>query len=152
MGAVNSGQPQRPDRPARVEQSDQPQYQLIANDLRARIQRRELPPGAQVPTEKELAGTYDCSRNTVRMALAALANEGLISAGRARAGRTVRRREQFVLAHRVEDELGSARLRGPVRTDPLLIAGPPGGRGRPTGPGSGSAGQVAAAAGRSAHP
>ncbi|SHN32692.1 GntR family transcriptional regulator [Cryptosporangium aurantiacum] len=116
MAAVNGEQPQRPDQPARSEQSpyhDQPQYQVIANDLRARIQRRELPPGAQVPTEKDLAATYGCSRNTVRMALSALANEGLISAGRARAGRTVRRREQFVLTHRVEDELGAARLRGP---------------------------------------
>ncbi|WP_157018294.1 GntR family transcriptional regulator [Cryptosporangium arvum] len=94
-------------------QYDQPQYQVIANDLRARIQRRELPPGAQVPTEKDLAAAYDCSRNTVRMALLALANEGLISAGRARAGRTVRRREQFVLTHRVEEDLGAARFRGP---------------------------------------
>lgn len=109
MAAVNDEQPQRPDQ----SQYDQPQYQVIANDLRARIQRRELQPGAQVPTEKDLAATYHCSRNTVRMALLALANEGLISAGRARAGRTVRRREQFVLTHRVEDELGAARFRGP---------------------------------------
>ena len=109
MAAVNDEQPQRPDQ----SQYDQPQYQVIANDLRARIQRRELSPGAQVPTEKDLAATYHCSRNTVRMALLALANEGLISAGRARAGRTVRRREQFVLTHRVEDDLGAARFRGP---------------------------------------
>ena len=93
--------------------ANQPQYQVIANDLRERIDRRDLPPGSQVPTEKELASTYDCSRNTVRQALQALAHEGLISAGRARAGRAVRRRERFVLTHRVEDELGSARLRGP---------------------------------------
>jgi GntR family transcriptional regulator len=92
---------------------NQPQYQLIANDLRSRIDRRDLPPGAQVPTEKELARTYGCSRNTVRQALQALAHEGLISAGRARAGRSVRRRERFVLTHRIDDELGAARLRGP---------------------------------------
>ncbi|TQS42293.1 GntR family transcriptional regulator [Cryptosporangium phraense] len=90
-----------------------PRYQAIANDLRTQIHRRELAPGDQVPTEKDLAAEYDCSRNTVRMALLALANEGLISAGRARAGRTVRRREQFVLAHRVENDLGATRLRGP---------------------------------------
>ncbi|MFI5956579.1 GntR family transcriptional regulator [Cryptosporangium sp. NPDC051539] len=90
-----------------------PRYQTIANDLRAQIHRRDLAPGDQVPTEKELAAEYRCSRNTVRMALLALANEGLISAGRARAGRTVRRREQFVLAHRVENDLGATRLRGP---------------------------------------
>jgi GntR family transcriptional regulator len=90
-----------------------PQYQLIANALRDRIQRRDLPAGSQVPTEKELAQTYQCSRNTVRMALQTLANEGLISAGRARAGRTVRRPERFALTQRVEAELGATRLRGP---------------------------------------
>jgi GntR family transcriptional regulator len=92
---------------------NQPQYQLIANDLRQQIQGRSLPPGSQVPTEKELARTYDCSRNTVRMALQTLANEGLISAGRARAGRTVRRPERFALTQRVESELGATRFRGP---------------------------------------
>src|SRR5689334_14579099 len=128
MAAVEGDQPQRSGRTqhpdeqpqpviaAFSEQSsfhDQPQYQVIANELRQRIQRGTLPPGAQVPTEKELARTYGCSRNTVRMALLALANEGLISAGRARAGRTVRRRERFVLTQRVDDDLGGARLRGP---------------------------------------
>jgi GntR family transcriptional regulator len=106
MAAVNGDQPQ-PDF------GNRPQYQLIANDLRQRIDRRELPPGSQVPTEKELANSYGCSRNTVRQALQALAHEGLISAGRARAGRSVRRRERFVLTQRVTDELGSTRLRGP---------------------------------------
>jgi GntR family transcriptional regulator len=93
--------------------TEQPLYQMIANDLRHRIQARDLLPGAQVPTEKELAVIYRCSRNTVRMALNALANEGLISVGRARAGRSVRRRDRFVLTHRVEDGVGGTRLRGP---------------------------------------
>jgi GntR family transcriptional regulator len=105
MATVDSDQPQ-PD-------FSQPQYQLIASDLRSRIERRDLPPGSQVPTEKELARVYGCSRNTVRQALQALAHEGLISQGRARAGRSVRRRERFALTHRVEDELGATRLRGP---------------------------------------
>lgn len=122
MAAVDGEQPQRSDQAQHADRSHyadkthdhgQAQYQVIAAELRQRIARRDLPPGSQVPTEKDLASTYGCSRNTVRMALAALANEGLISAGRARAGRTVRRREQFTLTHRVEDDCGSTRLRGP---------------------------------------
>ncbi len=88
---------------ASTDSGEHPIYQAIAHDLRTQIQRRELAPGAQVPTEKQLAKRYEVSRNTVRMALNALTNEGLISAGRARAGRTVRRRDELAWTHQVEN-------------------------------------------------
>jgi GntR family transcriptional regulator len=87
---------------AAVAGGDNPLYQQIANDLRAAIRDLELAPGDQVPTEMDLAQRYGVSRNTARMALNALAHEGLITAGRARAGRLVRRRERMNWTHRVE--------------------------------------------------
>jgi GntR family transcriptional regulator len=89
---------------AAVDGGDNPLYQQIANDLRAAIRDRELAPGDQVPTEMDLAQRYGVSRNTARMALNALAHEGLITAGRARAGRLVRRRERMNWTHRVDRE------------------------------------------------
>jgi len=54
-------------------------YHRIAADLREKIQSGQLPPGARLPTEQEIGTTYGVSRNTVRLALAALANEGSIA-------------------------------------------------------------------------
>ena len=61
-----------------------PLYQQLAALLRAQIYAGELAPNAQVPTESELAGRYDASRNTVRLALALLRTEGLITSQRGR--------------------------------------------------------------------
>jgi len=54
-------------------------YQHIADQLRDAIRSGRLAPGSQLPTEQELGERYDVSRNTVRLALAQLANEGMIS-------------------------------------------------------------------------
>lgn len=53
---------------------------MIAEDLRSKIDSGELPaePGGQLPTEKELQGTYSASRNTVRDAIKFLTQLGLI--------------------------------------------------------------------------
>jgi GntR family transcriptional regulator len=59
-------------------QSD-PLYRRIAAELREAIRTGELPPGGKLPTEQELGGQYGVSRNTVRLALAMLTNEGAIS-------------------------------------------------------------------------
>ena len=56
-----------------------PLYQRIAADLRRAITTGELPPGSQLPTEQELGERYGVSRNTVRLALAQLTNEGVIT-------------------------------------------------------------------------
>lgn len=56
-----------------------PLYQRIAADLRAEIDGGELTPGSRLPTEQDLAARYDVSRNTVRLAMGILANEGVIT-------------------------------------------------------------------------
>ena len=59
-------------------------YRQLADQLRAKIYSGELKPGEQLPTERELTEQFDASRNTVRLALGQLANEGLIVSGRGR--------------------------------------------------------------------
>jgi len=53
-------------------------YQRIAASLRAQITSGELAPGAQLPTEHELAGRHEVSRQTARNALLLLVSEGLV--------------------------------------------------------------------------
>lgn len=53
-------------------------YRRIAEDLRAKIEAGEFPPGKQLPTEKQLMTTYEASRNTVRDAIGWLANHWLV--------------------------------------------------------------------------
>jgi GntR family transcriptional regulator len=97
---------------AAVDGGDNPLYQQIAGDLRAAIRHGSMQPGDKVPTEMDLSQRYGVSRNTARMALTALAHEGLITAGRARAGRLVRRRERMIWTHRATVVEGGRRLSG----------------------------------------
>lgn len=53
---------------------------LVRDELAQRIGRREFPPGAQLPTERDLSVAFGVSRVTVRRALAALTDEGLVFA------------------------------------------------------------------------
>ncbi|MFN2483320.1 MAG: GntR family transcriptional regulator [Candidatus Limnocylindria bacterium] len=55
-----------------------PLYRRIEADLRDRIRRGELRPGAQIAPEPELMAGYGVSRATVRQALAGLVAEGLL--------------------------------------------------------------------------
>ena len=56
----------------------EPIYRQIADDLRGKIESDEIAHGAQLPTEIELMGQYDASRNTVRDAIRLLATRGLV--------------------------------------------------------------------------
>jgi GntR family transcriptional regulator len=56
----------------------QSKYQQIADDLRTQISSGSLPPGQRLPSEPDLAVQYDASRNTVRLAIALLTNQGLV--------------------------------------------------------------------------
>lgn len=56
----------------------------IADDLRESIQSGQLEPGAEMPSENELAAEYNTSRKTARSALASLRSEGLITTGQGR--------------------------------------------------------------------
>lgn len=55
----------------------QPKYLAIADDLRARIESGEYPPGSQLPTHAVLTERYDVALNTVRDALGELRRLGL---------------------------------------------------------------------------
>jgi GntR family transcriptional regulator len=55
-------------------------YLAIADDLRDRVARGEFAAGRLLPSESELGAAYDASRVTVRKALEALRDEGLVDA------------------------------------------------------------------------
>ena len=55
-----------------------PMYRQIAEDIRSHVERGELPPGAQLPTELELREKYNASRHTVRDAIKLLVSRGLV--------------------------------------------------------------------------
>jgi GntR family transcriptional regulator len=55
-------------------------YLAIADDLRDRVARGEFGAGRLLPSEAELSAAYDASRVTVRKALEALRDEGLVDA------------------------------------------------------------------------
>ena len=56
----------------------QAKYQEIADTLRDQIDSGALRPGEQLPSEPDLVKTFDASRNTVRLAIALLTNQGLV--------------------------------------------------------------------------
>lgn len=71
-----------------------PLYRRISEQIRERITSGELAPGSKLPTEPELMDQFQASRNTVRLALAALVNEGLIATEHGR-GSYVRERRML---------------------------------------------------------
>lgn len=80
----------------------------IADDIRMRIERRELAPGDLLPTLEELCEQWRCSANPAREAIALLRQQGLITTGqgkppvvRAPVRRVVRSSEH----HQVEKDL-----------------------------------------------
>lgn len=52
----------------------------IRDELAARIARGDLPPGQQLPTERQLVTEFGVSRVTVRRAIALLSEDGLVNA------------------------------------------------------------------------
>ncbi|MPZ89751.1 MAG: GntR family transcriptional regulator, partial [Nitriliruptorales bacterium] len=62
--------------------SDRPAYQQIADDLRSAMLSGDLPPGAKLPSERELTERYGTTNKTVREALAVLRAEGRIESQR----------------------------------------------------------------------
>jgi GntR family transcriptional regulator len=53
-------------------------YQQIANRLREQITAGVFGPGERLPSEPDLIEEYQASRNTVRLAIALLTNQGLV--------------------------------------------------------------------------
>ncbi len=56
----------------------QAKYQEIADRLRDQIDAGILKPGERLPSEPDLVKMFDASRNTVRLAIALLTNQGLV--------------------------------------------------------------------------
>lgn len=77
----------------------EPLYRQLAGELRAAIYAGTYPRGGRLPTEADLQATHGVSRNTVRLALGLLADEGLIDAYPAR-GTFVRETAPVRLAFR----------------------------------------------------
>jgi GntR family transcriptional regulator len=67
-----------------------PASRRIADELRSSIESGDLAPGAQLPSERQLAATYGTARNTAREAIRLLADSGLVIAEQGR-GAFVRR-------------------------------------------------------------
>ncbi|MGW6122371.1 GntR family transcriptional regulator [Nocardia sp. NPDC055165] len=59
-----------------------PKYLQIAGYLRDQIVRGDLPPGAEVPSERELAAAWRVARPTATKALQALRQQGFVEARR----------------------------------------------------------------------
>jgi GntR family transcriptional regulator len=53
-------------------------YQQIADRLRDQIHSGELGPGERLPSEPDLVSEHQASRNTVRLAIALLTNQGMV--------------------------------------------------------------------------
>ena len=71
--------------------SEEPYYLQLANFLRAQIESGELEEGQALPSEPHLQQEYGLARNTVRMALGVLRDEGLIQTVHRRGSRVARR-------------------------------------------------------------
>lgn len=83
-----------------------PRWKIVYDDLRQQITSGDLQPGDKIPPELELADRYSYSRPTVREAIRRLEQEGLITAGVAGIGRTVRTRD-LITWHLTKFELGA---------------------------------------------
>lgn len=60
--------------------SDIPLYRQVQQSIAEHIAAGRLPPGEQLPSERQLCERFDISRVTARRALAALVDDGLIQA------------------------------------------------------------------------
>jgi DNA-binding GntR family transcriptional regulator len=61
-----------------LQRNNIPLYIQLEQILRSEMMTGKLMPGDQIPTEKELAGTYNVSTITARQAILNLVQEGLL--------------------------------------------------------------------------
>jgi GntR family transcriptional regulator len=66
-------------------------YEQIADDLRERIRDGRLEPGTRLPGQKEMADGYGVALETLRKAVAALVQEGLLATRSTRGTYVVRK-------------------------------------------------------------
>lgn len=112
---------------------DQPKYEQIADDLRAKIDSGEYSPGSRLPTELDLGHRYEASRNTVRSAINRLTSLGLVQTRPGQGTFVTPRPEPLVTMLTGDPESGdggdagafypsrvSRQVRGPVETKPRV--------------------------------
>lgn len=63
-----------------TEEDRRPPSRRIADELREAIESGKLASGMKLPSERELASTYQAARNTVRQAIRLLSQAGLVTA------------------------------------------------------------------------
>jgi DNA-binding GntR family transcriptional regulator len=90
-----------------------PKYLQIANYLRDQIIRGDLRPGQEVPSERELAATWNVARPTATKALEALRGQGLVESRRG-SGTYVR---HLTAAARARERYDRARELGTMYSD-----------------------------------
>ncbi|MGW7307392.1 GntR family transcriptional regulator [Streptomyces sp. NPDC054835] len=73
-----------------------PKYRQVADALRRDIDSGTYGPGSRLPSESDLMGRFEASRNTVRSGLRQLVSEGLVSSSQG-LGYEVRKHEVFEL-------------------------------------------------------
>lgn len=78
-----------------------PLWRSIADSLQSEIAQGLYPPGAKLPTEAELALRFGVNRHTVRHAVAALAEDGLLHARRGSGVFVASRPSDYPLGRRV---------------------------------------------------
>src|SRR4051812_32312092 len=89
----------------------------IADELRRAILSGKLPPGAKLPSERELARIHGTARNTARQAIDYLEADGLVEAQHGR-GVFVRERRPFLrVAHDRYSRRHREAGRGPFRAE-----------------------------------
>ena len=88
-------------------------YRAIGDELRARIEGGQYPPGSRFPAEDALTQEFDVSRQTVNKALLQLRAEGLIRVERG-VGTTVRELPMLT-SHRIGRQRADRRAAGDAR-------------------------------------
>jgi GntR family transcriptional regulator len=83
-----------------------PMYQLIAEDIRRKIESGELDPGALLPSEDDLMDQYHASRNTVRGTLRQLMSLGLVETRHGQGTFVVKKTDPFVTTLDPDSSLG----------------------------------------------
>jgi DNA-binding GntR family transcriptional regulator len=88
-------------------------YQQLADELRTKITRGELPPGSTLQSEGDIAAEYGMGRDAVRQALVVLRGEGLVVTERGRRS-VVRQVGERVPVHVGTDAVVTARMPTPT--------------------------------------
>jgi len=103
-------------------------YAQIEEQIADRIAVGELPAGARIPSERELATGLGVSRATVRQALASLAERGLVERGIGRGTFVARTKLDHDLSRvtGLTERLERQGLRAGARVRAIALAAPPG--------------------------